>query len=252
MKSEVAGGRKIYVSRKGVFTPSSFLEFHHELVGSGWSPGPDRQLSEMSEAYADVTWTASGVTVRHVASHLGAKQLDLEWIESWFTPELKRAVAEASTKRGQARTPEQVTAAYGTNFENLEARVTRIECSDGTVYIEQTYAIGGGFFSARLSPVDLNDGNGTAYWQVDLLYEGAPNAPENDGMMAWVRNAFASRAGLEKPMFSLAAILKDAEIIHEADRKADRTGIWTLDLGTPENAAFAKFLEEPLRQANCW
>ncbi|MBI2013851.1 MAG: hypothetical protein HYS87_03440 [Candidatus Colwellbacteria bacterium] len=216
-------GIKSYIAKDGRFVPGE---------------GEAKNLQGFNDAHANVAWSASGVTVRHVSSHLGAKPEDLREIEGWFTPNLKHAVAEASTKRGEPRTPASVTAAYGANFQNLEARVAKIECSDGTAYVEQTYGAPGGHFSARINP------DGT----VDILFEGPPP----DGMMKWVWNAFAASVGVEKPAFTMAEILKDNEIIQLASWAANRDTTWTLDLGDPQQEAFAKFLEKPLREANCW
>lgn len=193
----------------------------------------------LNDAHAEVRWRANGVEVWNVAAHLGTKDAILDYIGQMHPEAVKVSVAKAqSAREGKEISPESVQAYYGANFENIEARVTRIECEDGTVYFERTFAKNGGHFSVRLDP----DGTAT------VLFEGAPE----DGMMKWITNALASAMGIEEPLFTMGQIMRDTEIIKMADFVAKRDETWILDLREERHAAFAKFMEEPLAKAGCW
>lgn len=223
LEIKTPAGKNAYVTKGGVFT-SKFTD-----------------LSLLNESYAESTINVGNAETWFAASHLGIKPEHLEKIEGWFTQDVKEAVAEVSTKNGRPRKPEDVRAAYGKNYLNMEARVERISCKDGkgndVAYLTQTFGSAiPSFFTAKI------DSSG-----VKVLQEGP-----SDGHKLFVKNALDISLGKDEPAISGDVILVEAEVLERIDRNANRKIKEVLDLSRPEYATFADFLKGPLEAAECW
>ncbi|HLC59557.1 MAG TPA: hypothetical protein VJH34_03470 [archaeon] len=216
-------GKHSYVTRNGYFTN----EFKHQ--------------NSLNESYSEANITMGSTQGWFASSHLGIKENHLDRIEGWFTPEIKRAVAEVASKNGRSRKPEDVRASYGVNHLNIESRVERITCKDkrGNLvrYLTETYP-NTSFFTVK-----------TIDNQIDVLQEGWV-----DGHKEFIRNALDISMNKEgvKPVIPADLITVEAEILQRVDRVANRDRRDVIDLGDVKNGEFAKFLQEPLSKAKCW
>lgn len=197
---------------------------------------------EASESHAAASFDLNGAALTIVASHLGATAQELGEMDSWFTPALREAVAEAAAKHGQLRKPETIVPYFGTNGVDLQARVSTIECSDGTRYVTQTFAKDGGPFAARIH----TDGSVTV-----LDYSPKPY----DGHLEWVRNLILVASTGAEPAVATTAVALEGRILEGIEAAADRSQSETLDLSeantgqNPLLAELAKLLEPQFRAA---
>lgn len=216
--------KSAYITKKGVFTQNP---------ANPW---------DLNESYGEAAITMGNTELWFLCSHLGIKPQHLEKIEGWFNEDIKAAVAETSTKNGRPRKPENITAAYGTNYLNMEARVERITCQDKNgnpiSYLTQTYGSPvPSFFTAKI------DNNG-----VKVLQEGP-----SDGHKLFVKNVLDVATGKEKPAIPNDVIIIEQELLERVDRAATREYKEILDLSRKKYASsFAKFLKGPMEKAGCW
>ncbi|MCS7093599.1 MAG: hypothetical protein RMJ18_00170 [Candidatus Aenigmarchaeota archaeon] len=198
----------------------------------------DESAKNLSDAYAKVKLKFGDTVVTFYSSHVGIKPHDLEMIESVFTPEVKKSVAEAFTRMGVPRSPEDVKGAYGINGWNIECRVEVIDCigknGEEVRYITQTFGRPTpSFFTVRI--IDNKD--------VEVLQIGP-----SDGHKLFVKNAIDVALGKAKPLIPYDVILREAEIFDIIDKNAKRIGYQEIDLRRPEYSKLAEFIGSRLRE----